>query len=104
MEESLLITRCCCKSVQPTATLVSACHVPTTHVPFIGPVFSLLQCQQSPDMAQSRAMSFGTTDMHGADLLWDASEPLFERFNRYGNGQCHSRGFVPVQGAEGSPQ
>ena len=76
----------------------------TTHVPFIGLVFSFLQCQQSPDMAQSRAMGFGTTDMHGADLLWDASEPLFERFNRYGNGQCHSRGFVPVQGAEGSPQ
>ncbi len=23
-------------------------------------------------------MGFGTADMHDADLLWDASEPLFE--------------------------
>ena len=51
MEESLIITPCCCKSVQALP--------------------SVLQCQHSPDMAQSRAMSFGTADMHGADLLWD---------------------------------
>ena len=92
------------KANMPLLLLTRCVMWHTIHVPFIGPVDSSSPCQHSPGMAQSRATSFGFLDMHGADLLWDASEPLFGGSSDTGADSATAESVCPPKAVVRSPQ